>query len=149
MRLAVADRAVSVAWLTPYLRARQHRALIVDIDQTELRLGEDRALDLRAVGVHVRDPDGRLLGASPAVGSVSARRPLLLEQRIAVRRIDAVAPSPTLIRRPDGSIGLHEQSDGGEANSFDIGAIVAEFLTTSEHQGLGATWSTSGFRAAS
>jgi Protein of unknown function/AsmA-like C-terminal region len=126
---------VSVAWLTPYLeRELSTERLIVDIDGTQLRLGEDRSLDLRAVGVQVRAPDGRLLSKSPAVEIGLSTSALLIEQRIAVRRIDAVAPSLTLIRRSDGSIGLHEQPDAPAGDAFDIGAIVAGFLTTSDHR---------------
>ena len=54
---------VSVAWLTPYLERELTTAtVLVDIDDTQLRLGEDRSLDLRAIGVRVHDPNGRLLG---------------------------------------------------------------------------------------
>lgn len=126
---------VSVAWLTPYLeRELSTERLMVDIDQTRLRLGEDQSLDLSAVGVHVRDADGRLLSELPAVEIGLSTSAMLLERRIAIRRIDAVAPSLTLIRRSDGSIGLHERRDGADADPFDIGFVLTEFLVPSERR---------------
>jgi hypothetical protein len=126
---------VSVAWLTPYLeRELSTDRLLVDIDESELRLGEDRSLELRAIGVDVRAPDGRLLSQLPTVEIGLSTSAMLLEGRLAVRRIDAVAPSLTLIRHPDGSIGLHERPDGADADPFNLGGILAEFLAPSKQR---------------
>jgi hypothetical protein len=126
---------VPVAWLTPHLeRELSSDRLRVDIDQAELHLGEDRSLELRALGVDVRAPDGRPLSRLPAVEIGLSTSAMLLEGRIAVRRIDAVAPSLTLIRHPDGSIGLHERPDGVDADAFDLGGFVAEFLTPAKQR---------------
>ena len=95
VRLAAADRAGLGRLADTLPRARaQHRPPDRRHRQTELRLGEDHSLDLRAVGVHVRDPNGRLLGELPEVEIGLSTSALLFERRIAVRRIDAVAPSP-------------------------------------------------------
>ena len=75
---------VSVAWLTPYIERELTTATVsVDIDDTQLRLGEDRSLDLRAIGVRVRDPNGRLLGELPEVEIGLSTSALLFERRIA------------------------------------------------------------------
>ena len=126
---------VAVAWMTPHLeRELSTDRLLVDIDHTELSLGEDHSLDLSAVGVRVRAPDGRLLSQAPAVEIGLSTSAMLLEGKIAIRRIDVVAPSLTLIRRLDGSIGLNERPDrdGGPLN---IGAILTEFLSRGEDSG--------------
>jgi uncharacterized protein YhdP len=121
---------VSVAWLTPHIeRELSTGTVAVDIHDTQLRLGEDHSLDLRAIGVRVHGPNGRLLGELPEVDIGLSTSALLFEHRIAVRRIDAVAPALTLARRADGSIGFAQVSDESDANNLDIGALLADFLT--------------------
>ena len=126
---------VSVAWLTPRIeRELSSEAAAVDIDDTQMRLGEDQSLELRAVGVRVRDQEGRLLGELPEIEIGLSTSALLFERRIAVRRIDAVAPTLTLTRREDGSIGFARRStsDQPDAGGFDVGAVLVPFLTSSE-----------------
>jgi uncharacterized protein YhdP len=126
---------VSVAWVTPYIeRELSRETAAVDIDDTQLRLGDDQSLNLSAIGVRVRDSDGRLLSELPEVEIGLSTSALLLEGRIALRRIDAVAPTLTLTRRADGSIGLARRStsDQPDADRFDIGAVLVPFLTSSE-----------------
>jgi uncharacterized protein YhdP len=126
---------VSVAWLTPHIEKElSTQAAVVHIDDTQLRLGEDQSLDLSAIGVRVRDPDGRLLSELPEVEIGLSTSALLFEGRIALRRIDAVAPSLTLTRRADGSIGFARRSTADQRDSerFDIGSVLIGFLTRSE-----------------
>ena len=116
---------VSVAWLTPYIeRELWTDAVAVDIDDTQLRLGEDQSLDLSAIGVRVRDRDGRVLGELPEVEIGLSTSALLFERRIAIRRIDALAPTLTFIRRADGSIGLARGSEESGANNIDLAAAL-------------------------
>jgi uncharacterized protein YhdP len=124
---------VSVAWLTPYLeRELSTETISVDIGETEVRLGEDQALDLTAVGVRVRDNDGRPLGELPEVAIGLSTSALLFERRIAISRIDAVAPTLILTRRKDGSIGFgRSPSDQSDIDRFDIGALLVPILTRS------------------
>jgi Protein of unknown function/AsmA-like C-terminal region len=128
---------VHVAWLTPYLeRELSTEALSVDIKDAQLRLGEDHALDLTAVGVRVRDREGRLLGELPEVEVGLSTSALLFERRIAISRIDAVAPTLILTRRKDGSIGFgRSPSDQSDVDRFDIGALLVPILTRSEAGG--------------
>jgi uncharacterized protein YhdP len=122
---------VSVAWLTPYLEKELSSAdVTVAIDDTQLRLGEDRSLDLSAIGVRVRDPEGRLLSELPEVRIALSMSALLLERRIAVTRIDAVAPTLTLTRRVDGSIGFARTAAEIDASRLDIGTPLVRFLTS-------------------
>ncbi|HLT01534.1 MAG TPA: AsmA-like C-terminal domain-containing protein [Geminicoccaceae bacterium] len=124
---------VSVAWLTPHLeRELSTERVSVDIAETQLRLGEDRTLDLSAVGVQLRDADGRLLSEVPAVEIGLSTSAMLLEGRIAVRRIDARGPTLTLIRRADGSIGLHERPDQADADEFDLRAVLVDLFAPTE-----------------
>jgi uncharacterized protein YhdP len=128
---------VSVAWLTPYLeRELSTETISVDIGETEVRLGEHQALDLTAVGVRVRDHDGRLLGELPEVEIGLSTSALLFERRIAINRIDAVAPTLILTRREDGSVGFgRSPSDQSDIDRFDIGALLVPILTRSEAGG--------------
>jgi uncharacterized protein YhdP len=132
---------VSVPWLTPYIERELSSATArVEIDDTQLRLGDDQSLDLSAIGVRVRGPDGQVLSELPEVRIALSTSALLLERRVAVRRIDAVAPTLTLTRRPDGSIGFARQapSDQAEAERFDIGSVLVGFLTHSGVAGASA-----------
>jgi hypothetical protein len=129
---------VSVAWVTPYIeRELSTEDLSVDIDDTQLRLGEDQSLDLSAIGVRVRDRDGRLLGALPEVEIGLSTSALLFERRIAIRRIDAVAPTLTLVRREDGSIGFARVSEASGASNVDLHAVL-DFLTDPKANGAAA-----------
>jgi uncharacterized protein YhdP len=131
---------LSVPWLTPYLeRELSSPTAAVDIDDTQLRLGDDQSLDLSAMGVRVRAPDGQVLSELPEVKIALSTSALLLERRVAVTRIDAVAPTLTLTRRADGSIGFaREPSDQSDADRFDIGSMLVGFLTHSAAAGASA-----------
>jgi uncharacterized protein YhdP len=124
---------VSVAWLTPYIEEElSSETAAVEIDDTQLRLGEHQSLDLSAVGVRVRDPAGRLLSELPEVRIGLSTSALLLDGRIAVTRVDAVAPTLTLTRREDGTIGFAPQSTRSGAGRLDVGPLLIDFLTRSE-----------------
>jgi Protein of unknown function/AsmA-like C-terminal region len=128
---------VSVAWLTPYLeRELSTETASVEIDGTEVRLSADQALDLTAVGVRVRDREGRLLGELPEVEVGLSTSALLFDRRIAISRIDAVAPTLILARREDGSIGFgRSPSDQPDVDQFDVGAVLVPILTRSAAAG--------------
>ncbi|MGH6896483.1 MAG: AsmA-like C-terminal domain-containing protein [Geminicoccaceae bacterium] len=120
---------VSVAWLNPYVeRQLSGDRVVVDLDDTQVRLGGDQLLELTAIGVRVRDPQGRLLSELPKVEIGLSTSALLREGAIAVRRIEAAAPSLLLTRREDGSIGFDDGSASVAATDFDIGLVLADFL---------------------
>ncbi|MGH6905427.1 MAG: DUF3971 domain-containing protein, partial [Geminicoccaceae bacterium] len=124
----LATGPVSVAWLNPYLeRQLSGPRVVVELEDTQLRLGRDQLLELTATGVRVRDRHGRLLSELPEVEIGLSTSAMLLEGRIAVRRIESAAPSLVLTRREDGSIGFEDESAAGSTD-FDIGLVLADFL---------------------
>jgi hypothetical protein len=120
---------VSVAWLSPYLeRALSGGRAVVDLDDAQVRLGGDQLLQLTAIGVEVHDPAGRLLGELPQV-EIGLSTSALLQGAIAVRRVEAAAPSLMLTRRTDGSIGFDDDPErGSEASGVDLAAVLADFV---------------------
>ena len=125
----LATGPVSVAWLNPYIeRQLSGERVIVALEDTQLRLGRDQLLELTATGVRVRDRDGRLLSELPEVEIGLSTSAMLLEGAIAVRRIEAAAPSLMLTRREDGSIGFDDDSASADASDFDISLVLADFL---------------------
>jgi uncharacterized protein YhdP len=114
----LSDGPVSLAWLTPAIE----RALTpangdfrVEIDRTELRLGDDRLIELVGFEVMGLAPDGAMLFALPEVELNLSLAALILHGVIAPERIHASAPSLALVRRADGSIGLRTAVDGEAA----------------------------------
>jgi uncharacterized RDD family membrane protein YckC len=106
---------VSVPWLTPYLeRALGDRATVA-IDDTRVRLGDDRLLELTAFGVRVSDPDGRPVGELPEVAVRLSTSAMLLEGALALTRVEAATPRLILTRREDGSIGVGGQGQTADA----------------------------------
>jgi Protein of unknown function/AsmA-like C-terminal region len=125
----LATGPVSVAWLNPYLeRQLSGDRVVVELEDTQLRMGRDQLLELTATGVRVRDRHGRLLSELPEVEIGLSTSAMLLEGVIAVRRIEAAAPSLMLTRREDGSIGFEDESASAGTTDFDIGLVLADFL---------------------
>ena len=129
----LATGPVSVAWLNPYLeRALSGERAVVDLDDTQVRLGGDQLLQLTAIGVEVRDPRGRLLSELPEV-EIGLSTSALLQGALAVRRVEAAAPSLMLTRRADGSIGFHDDPDrGSEAAGVDLAAVLADLVASED-----------------
>jgi hypothetical protein len=123
---------VSVAWLNPYIEKELSAGpAVVQIEDSQLRLGDDRLLDLTAIGVRVSNRDGKLLGELPEVEIGLNTSALLLERAVAVRRIAASAPTLRLTRREDGSIGFDDEGIAA-AGDFDLGLLLADLLSTAE-----------------
>jgi hypothetical protein len=125
----LATGPVSVAWLNPYIeRQLSGDRVIVELEDTQLRLGHDQLLELTATGVRVHDRRGRLLSELPEVEVGLSTSAMLLEGALAVRRIEAAAPSLMLTRREDGSTGFDDQSAEAGATDFDLGLVLTDFL---------------------
>lgn len=124
---------VSLPWLTPYLeRELSNHSAVVAIDDTQLRLGKDRSLDLIAAGVRVSDSRDRLMSKLPEVEIGLSTSAMLLEGAIAVKRIEATAPSLMLTRREDGSIGFGDEGRPTDATGVDISSLLTNLLISSE-----------------
>ncbi|ABC22837.1 YhdP family protein [Rhodospirillum rubrum] len=104
---------LSLSLLTPYIEdalADPEGDFEVVIDGTELAWGGwQRPLNLRVVGVVVRDADHRLIARLPMVAVTLAPR-ALLDGEVALRRVEILSPSLHITRLESGEISL-----GGEA----------------------------------
>jgi Protein of unknown function/AsmA-like C-terminal region len=129
----LATGPVSVAWLNPYLeRALSGERAVVDLQDTHVRLGGDQLLQLTAIGVEVRDPRGRLLSELPEI-EIGLSTSGLLQGALAVRRVEVAAPSLMLTRRADGSIGFHDDPDGGsEGAGVDLAVMLADLVASED-----------------
>ena len=117
----LATGPVSVAWLNPYIERQLSGERVV----VEHRRHAGAPGARSAARAHARpacgcsDPDGRLLSELPEVEIGLSTSAMLLEGAIAVRRIEATAPSLMLTRREDGSIGFDDESASADAADFD------------------------------
>ncbi|WP_303981813.1 AsmA-like C-terminal domain-containing protein [Dongia mobilis] len=76
----------------------------ISIDDTVLTwAGWDRALDVRAINLRVRDQEGRELANLPEVSITFSAR-ALLKGLVAPSKIEIIGPKLTLIRNADGSL---------------------------------------------
>lgn len=119
---ALAGAAIILAFLTwrltqegpihlRFLSSYVEQALIrtdqpyrIAIDDTVLTwAGWDRALDVRAIGLRVRDLDGRELANLPEVSITFSAR-ALFKGLVAPSKIEIIGPKLTLIRNADGSL---------------------------------------------
>jgi len=130
----LATGPVSVAWLNPYIeRELSGDRAVVDLEDTQVRLGGERLLELTAIGVQVRDPNGRLLSELPEVEIGLSTSALLLQGALAVRRIEAAAPRLVLTRRADGSIGFDDDPDRASgATGVDLAALLAGLVASED-----------------
>lgn len=119
---ALAGAAIILAFLTwrltqegpihlRFLSSYVEQALIradqpyrIAIEDTVLTwAGWDRALDVRAINLRVRDPEGRELANLPEVSITFSAR-ALLKGLVAPSKIEIIGPKLTLIRNSDGSL---------------------------------------------
>lgn len=124
---------VSLPWLTPYVEtalAGRPPVSEVEIDDTRLRLGHDHLLELSAIGVRARAPDGELLVELAEVRISLSMRALLLEGTVAPERLEAEVPRLVLTRGADGSIGFGESAPAApaDAGALDLGLLLDDFL---------------------
>lgn len=125
---------VSVPWLTPYLERALSDQATVAIDDTWVRLGDDRLLEFTAVGVRLSDASGRPVGELPEVAVGLSTSAILLEGDVALTRIEAATPRLVLTRREDGSIGVGDLGQTTNAAAFDIGLLLNQLPTLLESE---------------
>jgi uncharacterized protein YhdP len=135
----LSDAPVSLAWLTPLIE----RALTpadgdfrVEIDRTELRLGDDRLVELVGFEVLGLAPDGTPLFALPEIELNLSLSALVLHGVVAPERIHASAPILGLVRRADGSIGLRASTDDKGASQVTPEMLIGLFMSADPDQPL-------------
>lgn len=98
---------IHLRFLSPYVEQaliRNDQPYRVAIEDTVLTwAGWDRALDVRAINLRVRDPDGRELANLPEVSITFSAR-ALFKGLVAPSKIEVIGPKLTLIRNADGSL---------------------------------------------
>jgi hypothetical protein len=111
---------------------------LIAIDDTVLTwAGWDRALDVRAINLRVRDRDGRELANLPEVSFTFSAR-AMLKGLIAPSKIEIIGPKLTLVRNADGSIAF---GPGGILSTEPVaqsgdGSFEALFLFANDMLGL-------------
>jgi uncharacterized protein YhdP len=135
----LSDAPVSLAWLTPAIE----RALTpadgdfrVEIDRTELRLGDDQLIELVGYEVMGLAPDGSTLFALPEIELNLSLSALALHGVVAPERIHASAPLLGLVRREDGSIGLRASADHQAAPQVTPEMLIGLFMSADPDQPL-------------
>jgi hypothetical protein len=94
--------------------------------------GWDRALDVRAINLRVRDLDGRELANLPEVSITFSARGLM-KGLVAPSKIEIIGPKLTLIRNDDGSLAFGPAGVTGSATTKDSdGSFEALMLLASD-----------------
>ena len=123
---------LTLAFLTPYLQEalsyNGDYGFLVELDDTILSwAGWERTLDISAVGLRVRRPDGTLIAAIPRI-SLGLSGSQLLRGHIQPTSIDLIGAQGMLTRDADGAIEL-DLGAGMRRDVADFGAgFLAQFL---------------------
>jgi len=127
----LASEPISLDRLTPYLQAALNpddARLTVEVGRTQAQL-TDGGIELVVLDVRGIGPSGEPVFALPEVEVDLSLRALFVRGMLAPVRLAADAPSMTLLRRRDGSIGLGGMvAAAPQAEGFDIGAMIATRL---------------------
>ena len=105
--------------------ARSDQPYLIAIDDTVLTwAGWDRALDVRAINLRVRDREGRELATLPEVSFTFSAR-AMMKGLIAPSKIEVIGARLTLVRNADGSIafgpgGIEHARGRHQADAADL-----------------------------
>lgn len=123
---------LSLAFLTPYLQEALSyggSANRVEVEDTILTwAGWERALEIRAVEVRVKRPDGTVIATAPEL-SVGLSVRALLRGRLSPTTIEIIGPKAQLVRDADGRLGFGlGEGDAGSGSLVDllVGELTAE-----------------------
>jgi uncharacterized protein YhdP len=130
----LATGPIQLAWLAPYVEralAPADRRVRVEVGDAQLRLGNDRVVELVALDVRATGPGGEPLVELPELEVGISLRALLRRGMLAPTSLQATAPRLLLARGEDGTIDLGltagEQAPRGE---LDIDALLAALFST-------------------
>lgn len=124
---------IHVPVLTDYIEQTINNADLgaqIKVDDTILTwAGWHRALDVRAVNLHIRDDTNRELAILPEM-SIGLSTRALLRGQLAPTRIELIKPEFTVIRRADGSFAVSTgiEEEQAESSSDFLSNLIGELL---------------------
>lgn len=131
---------IHLRFLSSYVEqalARSDQPYLISVDDTVLTwAGWDRALDVRAINLRVRDREGRELANLPEVSFTFSTR-AMMKGLIAPSKIEVIGAHLTLVRNADGSIAFGPGGIDGEKEPKDKGdgSFEALFLFANDMLG--------------
>lgn len=123
---------IHLRFISPYIErsiAAADKNFQVGVEDTVLAwAGWDRALDVRAINLHVRDRQGRDIAVLPEVSLTFSAR-AMLRGLIAPSKVEIISPDIALRRRADGVLMFGTRQLGQDsADQGDPGVALAELL---------------------
>jgi AsmA-like C-terminal region/Protein of unknown function len=130
----LATGPIQLSWLAPYVEralAPVDQRVRVEVGDAQLRLGDDRVVELVGLDVRATGPGGELLVELPELEVGISLRALLLRGMLAPTSLQARAPRLVLSRSEDGTIGLRGLSAGEQPppGDLDLDALLAALLS--------------------
>jgi hypothetical protein len=130
----LATGPIQLTWLAPYVEralAPADQRVRVEVRDAQLRLGEDRVVELVGLDVRAEGPGGELLVELPELEVGISLRALLRRGMLAPTSLQARAPRLVLARSEDGTIDLRGLTAGEQAprGELDIDALLAALLS--------------------
>ncbi|HSA80816.1 MAG TPA: AsmA-like C-terminal domain-containing protein [Geminicoccaceae bacterium] len=137
----IATGPIQLAWLTPYVEralAPADQRVRVEVGDAQLRLGDDRVVELVGLDVRATGPGGESLVELPEVEVGISLRALLRRGMLAPTSLQARAPRLLLARDEDGTIDLGALTAGERAprGELDINALLAALFSTDTNRPL-------------
>lgn len=123
---------IHLRFISPYIErsiAQADKNFKVGVEDTVLTwAGWERALDVRAINLHVRDRRGRDIAVLPEVSLTFSAR-AMLRGLIAPSKVEIIAPNIALRRRSDGVLMFGSRQLGQDSTEQgDPGVALAELL---------------------
>lgn len=136
--LVLANGPISLGFLTGPLEdvlSDEKGRFSVHIDDTSIAwAGWKRNVDLRAVGIRVKDPAGNDVVKLPSIAiSLSGRA--MLRKTLAVKSVDLFGLSLTIRRMPDGKISIGVDSEGDSGDNLKPLMEYLSVLEEAPHSG--------------
>ena len=110
----LATGPIQLTWLAPYVEralAPADQRVRVEVRDAQLRLGDDRVVELVGVDVRAKGPGGELLVVLQELEVGISLRALLLRGMLAPTSLQARAPRLVLVRSEDGTVDLRGLTD--------------------------------------
>jgi hypothetical protein len=135
----LASGPISLQPLTPYIEqalTAEGSGLQVEVGDTAMRLSAERGIELVALDVRWKGPDGEVPIALPEIRVDLSLRALLFDGVLAPTRLDAEAPRLILVRDEGGGIGLASVTgQRSEATSpLDVQTLIRPLLAEPDPQ---------------
>ena len=125
---------IQLTWLAPSIEralAPADQRVRVAVRDAQLRLGNDRVLELVGLDMQIKAPDGEVLLELPEIEVGISLRALLVHRMFAATSLQATAPRLVLARTEDGAVGLRGLAANGQAprGRIELDALIAALLS--------------------